>query len=177
MPEKRGPDDSAAYLVARDGADAWSESTADRRGTQQLIGVETIEPPQRIAGALQLVDGEQAVVRRRLMLLDGKPVEIANSWYPEPLAHGTPLAELRKIKGGVPAALAALGLAPVYADEEVELQSTPTAEEAQLLQVSTEEWVVRLYRIAYTDQDAPVEVTDSVMLPAGRVLRHRIEVG
>lgn len=177
MPDQYGVDDSAAYLVAHDGPDAWSAATADRRGTQRVLAVETVVPPRRIADALQLGAAERAVVRRRLMLLDDRPVEIANSWYPELLAHGTPLADPGKIKGGAPKAIAALGLALAYADEEVELEYTPTAEESELLKVPTDERVVRLFRTAYTDQDTPVEVTDSVMLPASRVLRHRIEVG
>lgn len=177
MPIQSGPDDSAIYLAPREGPDAWSAATADRQGTQQILGVETVVPPQRIADALQLGTAERAVVRRRLMLLDDRPAEIANSWYPELLAHGTPLADPKRIKGGAPAAIAALGLALAYADETVELESTPTPEEAGLLEVSTDERVVRLFRTAYTGEDTPVEVTDSVMLPAGRVLQHRIEVG
>lgn len=176
MPAALDPDDSVAYLTVREGPDAWSAATADRYGTQQILGVETAVPSQRIADALQLGQPERAVVRRRLMLLDDKPVEIANSWYPEILATGTPLADARKIKGGAPAAIAALGLVLAYADEEVELEAVPTAGEAALLQVSSEQRVVRLFRTAYTGEDMPVEVTDSVMLPAGRVLRHRIEV-
>ena len=177
MPIQSGPDDSAAYLTPRSGPDAWSAATADRHGTQQILGVEVIGPPQRIADALQLGQHELAVVRRRLMLLGNGPVEIANSWYPEILAAGTPLADPRKIKGGAPAAIAALGLTLAYADEEVELESFPTAEESALLQVSADRHVVRLFRTAYTRDDLPIEVTDSVMLPAGRVLQHRIEVG
>lgn len=177
MTSTHGADDSAAYLAPREGPDAWSAATADRHGTQQILGVETVLPPQRIADALQLGRSERAVVRRRLMLIDGKPVEIANSWYPEILAAGTPLADPQKIKGGAPAAIARLGLTLAYADEEVELESTPTPEEASLLRVPADVRVVRLFRTAYTSQDMPVEVTDSVMLPACRVLQHRIEVG
>lgn len=177
MPDQPKADDSIAYLVPTSGADAWSAATADRNGGQQLLAVEVATPPRRIADALQLGQAERAVVRRRLMLIEDKPVEIANSWYPESLAAGTPLAVNQKIKGGAPAAIAALGLTPAYADEEVELESTPAPEERTLLQVPSGYRVVRLFRTAYTEQGRPVEVTDSVMLPAGRVLRHRIEVG
>jgi GntR family transcriptional regulator len=177
MPDQPWADDSTAYLAPTGGADAWSAATVDRNGSQQLLAVEVATPPRRIADALQLGMAERAVVRRRLMLIDDKPVEIANSWYPELLAHGTSLADHRKIKGGAPAAIAALGLVLAYADEEVELDSTPTPEESALLQVAPDDRVVRLFRTAYTDQDTPIEVTDSVMLPVGRVLRRRIEVG
>ena len=170
-------DDSAAYLAAGEGPDAWTAATAEQHGTQKLLDVETIDAPERVAAALELAAGEHVVVRRRLMLLDDKPVEIANSYYPVLLAHGTPLADKAKIRGGAPRAIAELGLQVAYADEEVELDSVVTFAEAGLLEVPEGTRVARLFRTAYTDTDTPVEVTESVMLSAGRVLRHRIAVG
>jgi DNA-binding GntR family transcriptional regulator len=173
-----GLDDSSAYLAppVGDGPDAWTAATADRHGTQQLLAVEEIDPPAAVAEALQLCNGQRVVVRRRLMFLDGHPVEIADSYYPAPLAAGTPLAENRKIKGGAPKAIAALGLVIAYADEAIVLDATATEDEAELLQTFTGTRVVRLFRIAYTGTDTPIEVTASVMLPAGRTLRHRLIV-
>jgi len=170
-------DDSTAYLAVGEGPDAWTAATAEQHGTQKLLDVETLDPNERVAAALELAADEHVVVRRRLMLLDGKPVEIANSYYPVLLAHGTPLAEKAKIRGGAPRAIAELGLQVVEADEEVELDSVPTFAEAALLEVAEDVRVVRLFRTAYTNTGTPVEVTESVMLPAGRVLRHRISVG
>jgi DNA-binding GntR family transcriptional regulator len=170
-------DDSESYLVPADGADAWTVATANRHGSQQLLGVEIVEPTPRLADALQLGPEGRAVVRRRLMLFGDTPVEIANSCYPELLAVGTPLADKAKIRGGAPRAVAALGFRVAYADEEVDLDSTLTPSEAALLKVGDDLRVVRLFRTAYTDADVPVEVTASVMIPAGRTLRHRIAVG
>lgn len=169
-------DDSAAYLAAGEGPDAWTAATAEQHGTQKLLDVETIDATERIAAALELGPGERVVVRRRLMLLDGRPVEIANSYYPALLAEGTPLADKAKIRGGAPRAIAELGMHVAYADEEVELDATLTFAEAALLEVAENVRVVRLFRTACTEIDTPVEVTESVMLPAGRVLRHRIAV-
>jgi len=162
--------------VAADDADAWTTATADQYGSQQLLGVETIDPTPRLATALRLGPSEQVVVRRRLMSLRGKPVEIANSYYPASLAAGTPLAEQAKIRGGAPRALEALGAKVAYADEDVELEASPSQAEAELLQISQATRVVRLFRTAYTATDLPVEVADSVIIPAGRKLRHRITV-
>lgn len=178
MASERGLDDSSAYLAPPpEGApDAWTAAAGNGDTTQLLLGVEEIVPPESIAAALELSAAETVVVRSRLMLLDGKPVEIAKSYYPNLLAAGTPLAEDRKIKGGAPVALAALGLVVAYADETVDLDSRPLGEDALLLQVDEMTRVVRLFRTAYTETDTPIEVTASVMLPAGRKLQHRIAV-
>lgn len=178
MSPDRGLDDSSAYLAPPpDGAsDAWTAATGNGETTQLLLSVEEIVPSPSIAAALKLSAAEKVVVRSRLMMLDAKPVEIARSYYPHQLAAGTPLAENRKIKGGASAALAALGLVVAYADEAVDLDSRPLGDDATLLQVDETTRVVSLFRTAYTETDAPIEVTASVMLPAGRTLRHRIVV-
>ncbi|WP_123600832.1 UTRA domain-containing protein [Micromonospora sp. Llam0] len=92
---------SDPYLVAQQ-HDAWSAEAAGRGrvGTQQLLGVETIDVDTQVRRALGLATGERAVVRRRLILEDNRPVELADSYYPEPIAAGTPLADNRKVKGG-----------------------------------------------------------------------------
>ncbi len=175
-PQRGREDDSGAYLAATDGSDAWTAATADYGGSQKLLDVETIDPLPRLVDALQLSPDERLVVRRRLILRDGRPVEIANSYYPEMLARDTPLALKSKIKGGAIRALSELSLQADYADEEIELDSRPTFAEAGLLDVSETTRIVRLFRVAYTANDVPFEVTEAAMLPAGRVLRHRISV-
>lgn len=165
-------DDSSAYLAPPPvGApDTWSAAG----GTQQLLKVAEIDPPSRIAEALST--GEPVVVRRRLMLMNDRPVEIADSYYPVRIAAGTALAERQKIPGGAPALLSQLGLTTAYADEAIDLDAVPTAEEADLLQVAADQRVVRLFRVAYTAGGTPIDVATAVMLPTGRTLRHRIAV-
>lgn len=179
MPE-RGIDDAGAYIAppANGEADAWTRSAAaaGQVGTQQLLEVTEVSAPAAVVAALALPDMARVVVRRRLIILDGRPVELADSYYPESLAAGTVLAEARKIRGGAPKALADLGRVAVYADEEVELDSTATADEAGLLEVPAGTRVVRTLRVL-VDEQGPFDVETAVMLPAGRTLRHRIMVG
>jgi DNA-binding GntR family transcriptional regulator len=173
MAPERSLDDSSAYLAAPPAgtADPWTAAG----GTQQLLDVAQIEPPRNVAEALDT--GEPVVLRRRLMLLDGRPVEIADSYYPARVAAGTALAEQRRIPGGSPALLSALGLVAAYADEAVELESEPTSDEAALLGLRDGDAVARLFRTAYTAGGTPIEVSTSVFVRAGRVLRYRITVG
>jgi GntR family transcriptional regulator len=170
-----GPDDSAAYLTPPPpgGVDPWTAAG----GTQQILEVAEIQPPRKVAEALGLKPGERVVLRRRLMFMKDKPVEIADTFYPIPIAAGTTLAEKRKIRGGAPALLVELGFVTAYGDEAIELEATPTDEEADLLQIATDRPVTRVFRPAYTSAGVPFEVAVSVMIPAGRVLRRRVIAG
>lgn len=180
MVQKRGIDDSSAYLEPPPAGapDAWTQSAAQsgQVGTNQLLEVAEIAAPEPVATALALGPGEGVVVRRRLALLDDRPVELADSYYPAWIAAGSPLAESRKIRGGAPRALADLGYRAAYADEELELDSAATPEEAALLAVPVGERLVRMFRVAFAASGSPFEVSISAMLPAGRTLRHRITI-
>src|SRR3954454_18619977 len=105
--------DSLPYLSPRQEGqiDAWSEEAAQAGhvGTQQLRTVTSAVPSAEVAAELGLPLGTAAIVRRRTVLLDQKPVELADSWYPLQVATGTGLAEPRKIKGGAVTLLATLG--------------------------------------------------------------------
>ncbi|WP_420819999.1 UTRA domain-containing protein [Sinosporangium album] len=69
-------------------------------GAQLIREVGSAVPPPNVAAMLGLNPGTKAIVRRRTMVLDGKPAELTDSWYPISVADGTALAVPRKIKGG-----------------------------------------------------------------------------
>lgn len=171
---------SVPYLSPRatGQADAWSEeaAAAGQSGTQRLREVTTAIPPSDVISALALSPGEEAVVRRRTMFLDGTPVELTDSWYPVSIARGTALAEPRKIKGGAVTLLADLGYSPHEAREEIEFR-TATAEEALELNIDSDTPVIALFRTVLTSDGTPFEVSMMTMLPEGRRLRYRLKVG
>lgn len=121
------------YLTPRQAGerDAWSAEAAahGRRGGQRLLAVEEVDPPAPVRDFLSLGPAEKVVVRRRLILLDDKPVELADSYYPTRIARGTPLAERGKIPGGAITLLATLGFTP--ADDPLEDVSAATASASQ----------------------------------------------
>jgi DNA-binding GntR family transcriptional regulator len=84
---------SLPYLSPRRAGqvDAWSQEAAEtgRVGTQKIREVGERVPPAEVSAALGLPDGASAVVRRRTILLDDRPVEQADSWYPTGIADGT----------------------------------------------------------------------------------------
>lgn len=169
--------DSAAYLKPQTGSDAWAQEAAHRGGAggQKLLAVSTAPPPVFAAAALRLESGSRAVMRHRLITLDGRPVEIVTSWYPESLAKGTDLAQAKKVRGGTPTALARLGREIAQATEDVECR-LPSPEEAQLLEMAPGDPVLVLVRLARDRNGEPVEVSLMITPSGERRLRYEMRV-
>ncbi|MGW1744541.1 UTRA domain-containing protein [Streptomyces sp. NPDC002092] len=175
MADKQRPSDSLAYVTPRgDGqADAWSEESK-QRGGQRLIDVAEVIPPDAVASALRLSPGERAAVRRRVILLDGAAIELADSYYPLSIARGTPLAEKRKIKGGAPTLLAERGYRASHVSEDLEFRAADESERAAL-DLPEEASVLTLLRTTQAEDGSPFEVQLMVM-KAPRRLHYEIEV-
>ncbi|MGW5262498.1 GntR family transcriptional regulator [Microbispora sp. NPDC004025] len=154
-------------------ADAWATEAAEHghTGTHRLGEVGELSAPPDVAERFQLTPGEQVVVRRRIVLLDDQPVELADSYYPAAIARGTRLAEPRKIVGGAVALLAALGYEPRYAQEDVRARPA-SADERQALGLDEHGWVLVLTRTLRADNGKPIEVSVMKMNPQGRYLRY-----
>ncbi|MDI1459449.1 UTRA domain-containing protein [Catellatospora sp. KI3] len=175
-PEGGWTADSISYVHPQpDGApDAWTAEARQlgRTGSQQLLRVGEVDSPPAVEPLL----GARSVLRRRLILLDGAPVEIADSYYPCELAVGTALAEPLKIRGGAPTLLASLGCAPAELVEELTVRPAGAAE-AHLLGVGAGSAVVELVRATRDAGGRPYEVAVMVMRPEGRVFRYRMAMG
>lgn len=158
--------------------DAWSEEAmqAGHIGTQKLREVVTEVPPSDVATALGLRPDVPAVARRRTMLLDGRPVELTDSWYPADIASGTPLADARKIKGGAVTLLADLGYIVHEAREDIVFRCATHAE-ATGLESPIGTPVIVLSRTCLTDEGIPFEFATMVMVAEGRHLRYRLIAG
>lgn len=170
---------SVPYLAPRpkDQTDAWAEEAAEAggRGTQTLREVTTAPAPPAVAERLRLRPGDGAVVRRRTMFLDGRPVELTDSWYPLAVAEGTAIAERRKIKGGAVTLLADLGYTAGEAEEEIEVRPA-TEHQASELGLPLGTSVLVLTRTTLTADDVPFEVSEMTMVTEGRRLRYRLVV-
>lgn len=174
----RGVDDTASYLTPGDG-DAWGRAVkaAGARGTQKLRTASRVTPPDWVATALAVSaigSAGTVIARRRTMYIDDDPVELTDSYYPLEVAADTALERPGRIPGGAVTLLAELGYAAHHADEAVDLDSHPTAAEADLLGVEPSTRVVRIRRVVKTAADVPFEAMEIVMLPAGRTLHHRV---
>lgn len=171
---------SSAYITprAQGESDAWTDATAraGRTGTQQIREVAKTVPPPEVAEALRIPVGEAAVVRRRTIYLDGKPIEAVDSWYPSSIAGSTPLAEPKKIKGGAVTLLAELGYSPRVALDDISVRGA-TAGEADVLGMSVGAPVIVVFRTTVSENDIPFEATVMIMVPENRHLRYPLSVG
>jgi GntR family transcriptional regulator len=171
---------SAPYLSPRapGETDAWTDATtrAGRTGTQQIREVAETIPPPDVAEALRLPSGTAAVVRRRTVFLDDKPIEIVDSWYPASIASATLLAEPRKIKGGAVTLLADMGYVARGALDDVSVRGA-TRQEAGLLGLPPRAPVIVVFRTTVSESDVPFEATVMVMVPEDRHLRYPLSPG
>lgn len=153
--------------------DAWAEEAAMRGQTGTHLLREVVEDvaPDEVATLLRIPAGSNVVVRRRTVLLDDQPVELADSYYPSEIARGTRLEEHRKIRGGAVTLLTELGYEPRHAQEDVSARPA-TSDERQILELREDGWVLVLVRTLQADDGTPVEVTVMRMIPQGRHLRY-----
>lgn len=167
---------STPYLLPRKPGevDAWTQE-AGPRGAQRLVEVAAKVPPMEVAAPLGLASGESAVARRRVMTLDGQPVELTDSYYPQNVAAGTALAENSKIRGGTPTLLRNLGHEAHRVVEEVEARGA-TSDEAAALDLEPGTPVLTLLRVTYSRSEQPVEASLMVMKGPHR-LRYEMEIG
>lgn len=172
MTDARWAGTSMPYIESNQG-DAWGKEAAEQgqTGTQRILDARRQPAPRGVAEALNLEPGAPVVARTRLILLDGKPVEVAYSYWPASIADGTPLAHAGKIRGGAVTLLAELGYQPGTVSEDVQTRQ-PTKEEAVALQLTdNSEWILVLTRTIRSHDGHPYEV--SVMVSPGRIGRLR----
>jgi GntR family transcriptional regulator len=156
---RRVPIDTAAYIPAEGGY------------TYRLLDVVEVVPPVAVTEAFALQSQQTAILRHRLMTLDGVPVELSWSYYPLSIAAGTALAERKRIKGGAAALLAGLGRAPGRYDE-VTSARLPTTAELELLELPDDVPVLRQFRVLFDEGGQPVEAT--VMIKGAHRYEERV---
>ncbi|MEW9553768.1 GntR family transcriptional regulator [Nonomuraea sp. NPDC050783] len=132
----------------------------------ELLQVGETTPPHDVAAALATPDGESVILRHRLMLHDGEPVELSWSYYPLDIAAGSPLGGCGKIPGGAPRALADLGFPERRFEDRISVRQ-PTVDEAEGLDLPADVPVFRQFRVVYSDSQRPVEV--SILVKGGHL--------
>lgn len=126
-----------------------------------MLKVVEVVPPRAVAEVYGLDQEGTAMLRHRLMSYDGDPVELSWSYYPADLAVGTALAGRGRIVGGAPRVLAELGYPQAYFRDRLSARP-PTTEELEALDMPDDVPVMRQFRVIYTRQGRPVEVSIQV---------------
>lgn len=145
-------------------ADPWAREAAQAGGTgrSKVLSAGPAVPPALVAAALSIESGSTAILRRRIVTLDDRPVEVADSWYPVRIAEGTRLAESKPIKGGAVRLLTDLGYTAARYTEDVSVISL-TEELAELLHLPLGDAAMELVRTSYAQDGRPIEVAAMVM--------------
>jgi GntR family transcriptional regulator len=153
-------------------------SEATKRGQRskyRMLNVDEVVPPVEVARAMRLEGGEVAMLRSRIGFLDDQPAELVHSYYPIELARGTRLADRRLIPGGSPALLQEMGY-PTRSQDDAVAARPATTEEYVALEIPRDVPVIEVFRIVYSDDEKPIEVT-ILTKPAHRFkMGYRIEL-
>jgi GntR family transcriptional regulator len=122
--------------------------------------------PEEVVARLGLEDGADAVVRRRIEIVDGEPSALRDDWYPIEIGAGTELESPANIERGSNRMLAELGHEVTNEDHCIRARG-PTSQETQTLQIASEVPVFDVWKIGYTTDARPVVVYHDI-LPADR---------
>ncbi|MEE6269144.1 GntR family transcriptional regulator [Streptomyces diastatochromogenes] len=146
-----------------------------QRGSTKLLEVAAVVPPQEVAKTLGLEEGGRALLRKQVLLLDDQPTELARSYYPLELAEGTAMMERRKIRGGTPTLLSELGYPPREFVDEVSSE-IPTEDEAVALELPKDMPVMLTFRVIYSDNERPIEVSLLTKAAHRYRMRYRLSI-
>ncbi|MGH7882270.1 MAG: GntR family transcriptional regulator [Candidatus Dormibacteraceae bacterium] len=148
-----------------------------QRPEQRLLAVERIEAPDEIALRLDLDPGSPLIVRRRLFLVEDRPIAFCDSYYPATLAEGTPLAEWRKIRGGAYAVIedenGPIRRQIAHSVDEL-VGRMPTHEEMETLKLKQGVPVIRICKTVYDVEDLPLEVQVTVAASDCHEIRYEV---
>ncbi len=117
---------------------------------------------ERTATELRIAEGDEILVRDRVMSADGQPVQLATSRLPRSLTKGTPIERKNPGPGGIYARLEEAGHQLHHFVERV--TSRPASQsEAAALQLDPGSPVLAIARTAYDTHGTPVETNDMVL--------------
>jgi GntR family transcriptional regulator len=146
-----------------------------QRGSSKLLEVAVVTPPHEVAQALGLEKDERALLRKQVLFLDEEPTELTRSYYPLVLAEGTAMMERRKMRGGTPTLLSELGYPPREFVDEVSSE-IPTEEEVVALELPKDMPVMLTFRVVYSDNERPIEVSLLAKAAHRYRMRYRLTV-
>ncbi|WP_026412616.1 GntR family transcriptional regulator [Actinomadura oligospora] len=134
---------------------------AGLKPTTKLVQAEAIVPPPDVARRLELGEGELALIRKREMFADGRPVQLAASYVPMSAAGDVGIAFPDTGPSGLYERLAERGHRVVRFMEEIESRR-PTEEEADFLKIGKSQHVLEVVRFAFDRVGRPLDVVINV---------------
>ena len=141
-----------------------AEAAAQGHEAAQLIRfLGTAPAPEAVAERLGIKPGAGVHVRRRTTLIDGRPNQLADSYYPLALAAAVPVITQEDTgPGGGFARIEEAGYRLARIREEITVRM-PTGPETAALQLPEGTPVAGLIRTVYDSQEQPIEVMLAVI--------------
>ncbi|MGH3611320.1 MAG: GntR family transcriptional regulator [Pseudonocardia sp.] len=149
---------SRAARAAGKGALAAEAERLGLTWTQEDLELATVTAPAEVR---EILGEDQAVVKRRRMLVDGEPTQLADSYLPHSIATAIGYDQGANAPGGVYGLLEQHGHRITRFRESIAIR-VATPEEAVALAVPNAAPVAVLVRIAFDQDDRAVEYFDSV---------------
>lgn len=141
-------------------------------GKNDLLFVGSVPAPTEVAERLGVEPDSLVTLRFMLNRANDEPMKLSRGYYKQDLARGTPLAESRKIQGGVATLLEAedgpFRRTIARFVEDIELRM-PRPDEMEQLLIPPGVPVARILRTLYDPSGEALEVLDS-LLPGDRYL-------
>ncbi|WP_307795890.1 GntR family transcriptional regulator [Amycolatopsis sp. 195334CR] len=123
------------------------------------VEVRVEEADAETAVILGIDEGNEVLVRERVMSADGHPIQLATSRLPRTLTEGTAIEQADTGPGGSYARLEEAGHVLGHFSETVGARM-PTPEEASLLQLTAGTPIIVVRRVAFDREGVVVEVND-----------------
>ncbi len=144
---------------------------AGRRPGVRHLAVDRSEASDDIAARLGVPVGTPVARRRRILLVDDIPLQIATSYVPWEIAGGTPIADSDCEPEGSYPHLEAAGHRIGSLEEEISARM-PTPVERRALQLPPGTLIIRLVRRALATDGRVLEVADTVNAADRYILRY-----
>ncbi|MFE1081724.1 GntR family transcriptional regulator [Nocardiopsis alba] len=133
-----------------------------RTSSTELVVCEAVDAPADIAEVLHLAESEQALLRKRHMYAEGKPVQIAASYIPMSVAGSVDIAVPDTGPSGMYARIAERGFGPTRFTEDIEVRGALDSE-ASFLNITVGQPVFAILRTAVDKSGRPVEACLNVL--------------
>ncbi len=129
--------------------------------SRQMLLIGRTQVPPDAAKWLQATTGDEAVIRKRLQLLDGKPAVISTSYYPLWLAANTRLESPEALPEGPDELIEALGHRFSHG-VEVFRARMPTSEETRLLRLGAGIPIVQMWDVDYDEEGRTLQAAEDL---------------
>lgn len=145
----------------------WEAACAQHgmTGRAEITGVDTVPASPDVAQRLGIAEGAETVRRSRVMWADDRRLQLQTGHYPRSVVDRVPqLAAAAPISGGAYRAIAAAGVTPTRAREEISAR-LPVSDEAERLDIGDRQPVLTVWRTTYAGAE-PVSLVHVVAVAA-----------